>query len=369
MAPIDIAVGGGLNEVPPGVVHSEGHRSRGRDERDAHKSYSHAVLCPQQKGQIRMSTDVMNRIWWREDLATMEKFIAIALADASSDDGMCWPAVATIALKCSCSERTVQNAVKSLCAKNLLRKHERRDQSSYYFFNLDNLPLVERPRRSKERGFVTVKDTGAADSPQLFGTGESGSVTGESGSMTGESPAPRNIKETSLETSDRLSGVFDAKTPASLIGDYEPQLPVKVASIIDYVEMGWSQLKSEYPGIAGIRKIDDGLAHTIKTRTEQHRLKGESDEDLWNRVFSEIRSSRFLQGRVPPNAGRESPFKLTLSWLVKAAMFREVINGKYSRSADDGRDTDRSGRPLSQADQAAADAIRSLQARDQQRRG
>jgi len=69
-----------------------------------------------------------------------EKFVALALADASNDEGISWPAVDTVAQKCSCSPRTVQNAVKGLCDKGLLRKMERKDRSNYYLFNLDALP-------------------------------------------------------------------------------------------------------------------------------------------------------------------------------------------------------------------------------------
>lgn len=36
-----------------------------------------------------MSIDFMNRVWWREDLPTMEKFVLLALADAAGDEGLC----------------------------------------------------------------------------------------------------------------------------------------------------------------------------------------------------------------------------------------------------------------------------------------
>ena len=94
-----------------------------------------------------MSIDIMNRIWWREDIPMVEKFVAMALADAANDEGVAYPAIATIALKCSCSERSVQKAVKALCGKGLLRRRERQDRSSFYIFVLDNLPLIERERR------------------------------------------------------------------------------------------------------------------------------------------------------------------------------------------------------------------------------
>jgi hypothetical protein len=261
-----------------------------------------------------MSIDVMNRLWWREDLPMTEKFIALALADSSNDDGVSWPAVDTVAQKCSCSARTVQNAVKGLCDKGLLRKMERKDRSNYYVFNLSALPHCERVRRRKESFDGHERTTGAGDSPQLFDTGESGSMTGESGSMTGESPAPRTIIEPSIESPDSDSGDF--KSPD--------------VSLTNFVHTEWDALKDEFPSIAGIRKIDDSLAKQIQLRGRQHAKPGEDPMAVWRTVFQEIRASQFLTGRVPPGPGRDTTFKLSLGWVCQTQKFREVINGKYS---------------------------------------
>src|SRR3546814_12496060 len=57
-----------------------------------------------------MSINLMDRVWYREDLRTMEKFVALALADSAGDDGACYPSIIRIAKKCSCVPRTVQIA-------------------------------------------------------------------------------------------------------------------------------------------------------------------------------------------------------------------------------------------------------------------
>ena len=302
-----------------------------------------------------MSIDIMNRLWWREDLPTMEKFVGIALADTAGDTGVCWPAIATIAHKCSCSERTVQNAIKGLIGKQLLKRIERRDRSSYFIFNLTNLPLVERPKRTKELGPHEVVPTGESPAPDLFCTGESGSVTGESGSMTGAGDSPRTVIEPSIEPPIDSTG--DLKSPT--------------AELVEFVERKWAELSTAHPGIRAVRKIDDGLRHAIELRGKQHARPGETTIDVWTEALDNIGASRFLQGRAPPGPGRDEPFKLSLAWATKASSFREIISGKYNsdRSSDDGYDP-HTGRRLGPTAQAALGSIARFRAsREQGRRG
>ena len=294
-----------------------------------------------------MSIDIMNRIWWRTDLPTMEKFVALALADASNDEGVSWPAVDTVAEKCSCSARTIQNAVKALCAKGLLRKMERRDRSNYYVFNIAALPHCDRVRRPKEAFEQPGAGTGAGDSPQLFDTGESGSMTGESGSIRGAGDSPRTIIEPSIETSSSYTG--DLQSPD--------------VSLVHFVQTEWESLKDEHPGIAGIRKVDDSLAKLIVLRGRQHAKDGEDPMRVWREVFSQIRSSQFLTGRVPPGPGRDTPFKLSLGWLCKTLNFREVINGKYSADRGSNRRViDDNGNRMGPTGQAVAGSLQRMRA-------
>lgn len=51
---------------------------------------------------------------WELDIPSAEKMVLLCLCDFSSDHGVCWPSVATIARKCSKSPRTVQGAIKWL---------------------------------------------------------------------------------------------------------------------------------------------------------------------------------------------------------------------------------------------------------------
>lgn len=52
---------------------------------------------------------------WDLDIGSTEKMVLMCLCDYANDDGgNCWPSVATIARKCSKSERTIQGAIQTL---------------------------------------------------------------------------------------------------------------------------------------------------------------------------------------------------------------------------------------------------------------
>ncbi len=294
-----------------------------------------------------MSTTMMNRFWWREDLSMTEKFVAIALADRADDEGVCWPAVKTIAMKCSCTPRTVQISINSLCAKGFLRKLERQNSSSYYIFNLDVLPVMEQPKWKKERHPLAGTMTGESDDIDLFSTGESHALTGESHASTGEGDSPKTLRETLEET------------PSSDSGDLQsPDVSLK-----EFVEREWHQLKADFPRIADIRVVDESLAKQIQMRAKQHSKPGEDAIAVWRTVFDQIRGSQFLTGQVPPGQGRDAPFKLSLGWLCSNQKFREVINGKYSSERGNSRTFDpATGQRLGPTAQAIGGSVARMRA-------
>jgi hypothetical protein len=253
-----------------------------------------------------MSIDFMNRVWWREDLATMEKFVMLALADSASDDeGLCYPAVATIALKCSCSPRTVQNALRALEAKQLLRVMPRKDRSSYYILNRANLPHVERERRTKERGPQHDLSTGAGDSPQLFGTGAANTVTGESSTVTGAAAAPRTIIETSLN-----------------------HQYITEAEIVDAFVDRWQALSVDIERFKPIGRIGDKRTASLIARVREYvpKLEREPVIALLDRVFATVRGSRFLRGEM-------KPFKASPEWMLTPTYFPKLEETGYAQDA------------------------------------
>jgi hypothetical protein len=71
----------------------------------------------------QVSVRVMSLVW-AIDLPDSEKIVLLALADSANDEGQCWPSMATLARKCSKTDRTVQAAIKSLVAAGHLTRIE-----------------------------------------------------------------------------------------------------------------------------------------------------------------------------------------------------------------------------------------------------
>lgn len=79
-----------------------------------------------------MSIKIMTEVW-EIKLPDSEKIALLALADCANDEGLCWPSMATLARKCSKSDRTVQKAIQSLCDKGHLSREERPGKGVFYY--------------------------------------------------------------------------------------------------------------------------------------------------------------------------------------------------------------------------------------------
>lgn len=78
-----------------------------------------------------MSIKIMTAVW-ELSLPDSEKLALLALADCANDEGLCWPSMATLARKCSKSDRTLQKAVIALCEKGHLSRDERPGKGVLY---------------------------------------------------------------------------------------------------------------------------------------------------------------------------------------------------------------------------------------------
>jgi Helix-turn-helix domain len=89
----------------------------------------------QRKGNSVLSVKQMSRVWEKaatDDPSTL--LVLLALADWANDDGVCWPAIDSIAEKCRVSPRTAQRIVKELEECDLLevtRKRGRTHTNTY----------------------------------------------------------------------------------------------------------------------------------------------------------------------------------------------------------------------------------------------
>ncbi|MEA2078936.1 MAG: helix-turn-helix domain-containing protein, partial [Pseudomonadota bacterium] len=62
---------------------------------------------------------------WHQILKPVPKLVLMALADAADDQGVCWPSVATIAVKVGVSTRTVRRVIQMLIRHELLTAEQR----------------------------------------------------------------------------------------------------------------------------------------------------------------------------------------------------------------------------------------------------
>lgn len=72
---------------------------------------------------VAVSVRIMTQVW-EIRLPDSEKLVLLALADCANDEGQCWPSMATLAKKCSKSDRTVQASIKALVAAGHLTRME-----------------------------------------------------------------------------------------------------------------------------------------------------------------------------------------------------------------------------------------------------
>jgi hypothetical protein len=80
----------------------------------------------------------MNQVWDME-LAASQKIVLLALADQANDEGYCWPAIPTIARRCSRSERTIFAMLLELETGGHLSRRQRTGTSTVYIIHPDSL--------------------------------------------------------------------------------------------------------------------------------------------------------------------------------------------------------------------------------------
>jgi hypothetical protein len=99
-----------------------------------------------------VSITLMSAVWPLE-IPPNEKLVILALADNANDAGECWPSMATLKLKTSLSERTIQRCLRELEAKSLVQVEARYGRSNVYVLSVKAPVTVTPP---SERHPVTV---------------------------------------------------------------------------------------------------------------------------------------------------------------------------------------------------------------------
>lgn len=165
-----------------------------------------------------MSTIIMSQCWPLQSLSVTQKAVLISLADQANDDGVCWPAIGTIAKRCCMSERAVRTAMDHLESVGLLSRERRFNSSNVYSVTPSKFDASAAGTKAKRK----AKKPGAA--PGAGGASDAGGEPGAPGAAPGAGgeaggaglevrPVPPNRHITPIEPSE------------------EPQVPARAAPL------------------------------------------------------------------------------------------------------------------------------------------
>ncbi|MFI8572088.1 helix-turn-helix domain-containing protein [Stenotrophomonas bentonitica] len=154
-----------------------------------------------------MSTIIMSQCWPLQSLSVTQKAVLISLADQANDDGVCWPAIGTIAKRCCMSERAVRTAMDHLEAVGLLSRERRFNSSNVYSVTpskFDASAAGTKAKRKAKKPWAAPGAGGAADAGGApDAPGGAPDAGGEAGGAGLEvRPVPPNRHITPIEPSE-----------------------------------------------------------------------------------------------------------------------------------------------------------------------
>ncbi len=159
-----------------------------------------------------MSTIIMSQCWPLQGLSVTQKAVLISLADQANDDGVCWPAVGTIAARCCMSARAVRSAMDHLEAVGLLTRDRRFNSSTVYKVTPANFDKAAAPSKAGRKAGKAGTAPGAGGAPAAGG-GAPHAGGDAAGAGLGVRPVPPNRHITLNEPSGEPS--FPAGLPAA----------------------------------------------------------------------------------------------------------------------------------------------------------
>ncbi|WP_285311611.1 helix-turn-helix domain-containing protein [Stenotrophomonas maltophilia] len=165
-----------------------------------------------------MSTIIMSQCWPLQGLSVTQKAVLISLADQANDDGVCWPAVGTIAARCCMSARAVRTAMDHLEAVGLLSRDRRFNSSTVYKVTPANFDKAAAPSKAGRKAGKAGAAPGAGAAPHAGGApaagGDAPHAGGDApGAGLGVRPVPPNRHITLNEPSGEPP--FPAGLPAT----------------------------------------------------------------------------------------------------------------------------------------------------------
>ncbi|MGY6085135.1 helix-turn-helix domain-containing protein [Stenotrophomonas sp. SM006] len=165
-----------------------------------------------------MSTIIMSQCWPLQGLSVTQKAVLISLADQANDDGVCWPAVGTIAARCCMSARAVRTAMDHLEAVGLLARDRRFNSSTVYSVTPAKFNTAAAPSKGTRKSAKNGTAPGAGAAPHAGGApGAGGGAPAAGGDAPGSGlevrPVPPNRHITPIEPSDEPPVAPPVATP------------------------------------------------------------------------------------------------------------------------------------------------------------
>lgn len=213
-----------------------------------------------------MSTIIMSQCWPLQGLSVTQKAVLISLADQANDDGVCWPAVGTIAARCCMSARAVRTAMDHLEAVGLLTRDRRFNSSTVYKVTPANFDKAAAPSKAGRKSGKAGTAPGAGAAPHAGGAPDAGGdaphARGDApGAGLGVRPVPPNRHITLNEPSGEPS------FPAGLMA-----APLAVVSETDLqaaCRATWAAYASAYRdrhGVAPVRnaKVNSNVRQIVQ---------------------------------------------------------------------------------------------------------
>lgn len=236
-----------------------------------------------------MSTIIMTACWPIQGMTPVQKAVLISLADQANDDGVCWPAVATISRRTCVSERSVQSALRWLEANGFIKAHRRMGRSTWYTVT----PADAAPRSSR-----TPAD---AAPPPL-----------QMPHPTPADAAPRTVKEPSIEPSVEVDAAASPPAPADKI-PYE-----QIRELYNRV------LGGHLPRCLGLNdKHRKHIRATYNLKLEGRHVVRDGGLEFWEGLFNDVLYCPFLLGQN----GRA--WQADFAFLTTAAKIQAFFEGKY----------------------------------------
>lgn len=231
-----------------------------------------------------MSIKLMTAVWEREDLASTQKLVLLALADWANDEGLCWPSINRLAVKASLTARAVQKAIRSLEDVGFIRREEIAGKGNRYWISIP----------------VNNVHPCTTFTPPLNEV-----------HPTPEPRSPNTSKTHQLNTNLNCAS-SDARPQPDLLENEAQTSNNEAVSVSDIIEY-WNEVADRI-GKPKVQRLSGGRQQVIKARIKENSI------DDFVTVFRNIERSDFLRNWKA----------MGFDWVFKAGNFQKILEGNYN---------------------------------------